>query len=605
MLQVADLAIGLPKSRGSINFDLRPGEIHAMMAESGAGKTGLARILAGLQQPLKGTILLNRQPVSIKNPAHAISLGLGVYLNNARYSHITHLKVKEYLFLWSKKLFISNKQLAAMARALLDEYEVNINPDAFVFNLTQEEWSLVFLLMLLARKPANLILDEPGADLSETGKQHLFRILQKYRNNAGILYLSNQLEEILQVADRVTILKEGATLACFPIETAKKNPGKVLGAYFGHDENESEQLGEFQGIIDALLQTTELITSEYELQDLLNLLAQKIAEATRADVCQIYIFNETSRTIVEHFRYTAPGAPEAGLKEQTVGEVIATGEPFVGSDLGEHDLHRLFGRAVPVASVMCVPIYLHKRRGGAVEISYLHKKAIAQTDVDLLKMFATQVAVAIENTRLLGRSTLLKEAHHRIKNNLQSMVSLLLLQLQSNSAKSLERIIWEIVDRIKTIASVHQILSQDERSIGLIDVKTIVTMVIANHKERMDRDRIRIDSNLQDLYISYKTATSIGLLVNELLSNCLEHAFPAQREGTIRIDLYHDDEHIHLRVADDGVGFDESAAAGSSASLGLTLVKTLVRRELRGNIRFGNAGGTEVRISFPKQQINY
>ena len=54
MLQVTDLAIGLPKSRGSINFDLRPGEIHAMMAESGAGKTGLARILAGLQQPLNG-----------------------------------------------------------------------------------------------------------------------------------------------------------------------------------------------------------------------------------------------------------------------------------------------------------------------------------------------------------------------------------------------------------------------------------------------------------------------------------------------------------------------------------------------------------------------
>ena len=223
MLEVADVVIGIPKSRGSISFDLQPGEVHAIMAESGAGKTGLAHILAGLEQPIRGNIYLNRQPVLIKDPFHAILLGIGVFFNDTSYSLIPHLTIKEYLFLWHDGHIISNKRLAEKAKGLLDEYEVNINADTLIFELSQEQRCLIYLMKLLARRPSILILDEPSVDLSETGKQHLFRILQKCRSSSGILYLSNQLEEILQVADRVTILKEGATrLHSWQLATASR-----------------------------------------------------------------------------------------------------------------------------------------------------------------------------------------------------------------------------------------------------------------------------------------------------------------------------------------------------------------------------------------------
>jgi len=460
-------------------------------------------------------------------------------------------------------------------------------------------------MKILARRPSILILDEPGVDFSETGKQHLFRILQRYKQNAEILYLSNQLEEILQVADQVTILKEGATVTSFPIETAKKHPGKVLEAYFGRGELYGDQDNEFKSIIDTLLQTTELLTSEYELHDLLNLLAQKITETAKADTCGIFLFNETSKTILEHFKYVGPGSVDASLREQLVVNVIVTGEPLIASNLTETDVMRLFGRDYSIRSVICLPIYLHSRSGGAIEVSFVNKRLIGQDDIDLLKMFATQVAIAMENTRLLGRSTLLKEAHHRIKNNLQSIISLLLLQLQTNNTKSLEKIIWEIVDRIKTIASVHEILSQDERSSGLINVKNIITMIIGNHAERINQDQIHINFGLDDLYVSYKTATSLGLIVNELLSNCLEHAFPGARTGLIQISLQHDDEYINLQVTDNGVGFAETSAHNEAKSLGLSLVRTLVNRDLRGTMALHNANGASIRIIFPKQQINY
>jgi ribose transport system ATP-binding protein len=265
-------------------------------------------------------------------------------------------------------------------------------------------------------------------------------------------------------------------------------------------------------------------------------------------------------------------------------------------------MERLFNESCTVKAMVCVPIKVRTKINGIIEVFYSERKYFTQEDIELLMTFATQVAIAVENSRLLGRSTLLKEAHHRIKNNLQSIISLLVLQLHSENQKSLDAIIWQIIDRIKTIANVHEILSKDEQGIGLINFQNLIKLIVTNFHEKDSLNSIEIVIDAEDLYVSYRSATSLGLIVNELLANCFEHAFP-NGIGKVILQLHHDENQVFLQVIDNGVGFEkEQFPAGT---LGLSLVKTLVNRDLRGTLNIMSQMGTRITIVFPKKQVNY
>lgn len=608
LLQIKNIRLsGVSKESNSISLDLKRGEVHAVMGESGAGKTGLAQIMAGLKNPESGLIFIDSRQVEIKNSFESLALGIGVLYDNLNNSYIPHLSVKEYLYLWTETFIVSDKRLFEKAQKLLHEYEINVDPDDLLFDLSMEECQLLALMKVLAKNPAIVVLDEPTSSLSEIRKQHLFRIIRKYAEaKHGVLYLSNQLDEILQIGDRVTILKDGGALASFSMEFAKRNPEKILSLYFGREQQDGAVDDEFKDLIDSILHTTELLTSEYELQDLLNLLVEKITATTKAEACSILLMDEKSTSVTECFQHSRPDLPKVDLKEEIIRDVITSGNPLIVNNINPSETVLFFNQEVNIQSLVCVPIRIRNKINGAVEVFYTQKKNISQEDIELLMTFATQVAIAVENTRLLGRSTLLKEAHHRIKNNLQSIISLLILQLQTESKKSLAAIVWQIIDRIKTIASVHEILSQDERGIGLINFYNLVKLILANYNQKSSLSKVETVVEVDDLYVSYRTATSLGLVVNELLANCFEHAFrEGSKDNIIILRLQHDDNNVYLQVVDNGVGFQPDGEQVSPGTLGLSLVKSLVHRDLRGSIEIINQLGTRVRVVFPKNQINY
>jgi two-component sensor histidine kinase/ABC-type multidrug transport system ATPase subunit len=605
ILKIKNLRINeISKGCNEINLDLKKNEIHAIMGESGAGKTGLAQILAGMNRPSRGMIYINNQLVEIKGPSQPLSLGISVLFQNKSYSFIPHLTVKEFLYIWFDSFLISNKRLAKKAIELLQEYEIDLSPNRFISELNQEEYRILFLMKILARNPAIIVLDEPTSDLSESKKQHFFRIIRKFaEKGGGVLYLSNKLDEILQISDRVTILKDGGTIDCFTIDYAKKNPQKVLGRYFGREESNNVSDDEFKDVIDTILHSTELLTSEYELQDLLNLLAEKITEASKADGSNIILLEETSMNVVENFRHLPQEMKFVELKDEIIRNVITAGKPLIVHSIDQAEMEQFFNESCNVKAMVCVPIKVRTKINGVIGVFYSQRKYFTQEDIDLLMTFATQVAIAVENSRLLGRSTLLKETHHRIKNNLQSIISMLVLQLHSESQKSLDVIIWQIIDRIKTIANVHEILSKDEQGIGLINFQNLIKLIVTNFHEKDSQSRIEIVIDTEDLYISYRSATSLGLVVNELLANCFEHAFP-DGAGKVILQLHHDENQVFLQVIDNGVGFEKEHLQ-SMGTLGLSLVKTLVNRDLRGTLDIMSQMGTRIIIVFPKKQINY
>jgi len=202
-------------------------------------------------------------------------------------------------------------------------------------------------------------------------------------------------------------------------------------------------------------------------------------------------------------------------------------------------------------------------------------------------------------TALLEKEVLLREVHHRVKNNLQIIRSLLYLQGKSIQGEENRRRFQEAQERIQTMALVHEQLYRSENITRVHFGPYIENLVNALKKSYdMDEGRVRIFLELEDLPLSIDLAIPCGLIVNELVSNMMKHAFPDKRSGEIRIACHSEKSgRIALSIGDNGVGFSEGLDLDNSQSLGLHLVSLLVG-QLGGKITLDRSGGTCYHILF-------
>jgi len=204
---------------------------------------------------------------------------------------------------------------------------------------------------------------------------------------------------------------------------------------------------------------------------------------------------------------------------------------------------------------------------------------------------------------LKEKENLLAEIHHRVKNNLQVISSLLSLQsvyIKDEKALSLVR---NCEDRIRSMALVHEklYLSEDLSRIDFSHyIKSIATRLFQTHG--VDSRVVTFSPGVNDLLLTIETAIPLGLILNELISNALRHAFPGGREGRITVELDSDDGHgeYTLTVADDGIGFPAGVDSQNAETLGLLLVN-LLTDQLGGTVELDRNGGTSFRVAFKEQ----
>jgi PAS domain S-box-containing protein len=199
---------------------------------------------------------------------------------------------------------------------------------------------------------------------------------------------------------------------------------------------------------------------------------------------------------------------------------------------------------------------------------------------------------------LREKEVLLKEIHHRVKNNLQAISSLLYLQSRNVKDQETFEMFQDSQNRVKSMSLVHERLYQSQ-DLARVDFAEYVRN-LANHLFRSyggNTNVIQLRLNVNDVFLGVDTAIPCGLIINELVSNSLKHAFPEGRAGEIRIELRADDGQLTLMVSDNGVGFLEDLDFRDTASLGLQLVNMLVE-QLEGTIELDRSGGTAFKITF-------
>jgi ribose transport system ATP-binding protein len=203
---------GVRALRGA-TFAIQAGEVHALLGENGAGKSTLMRVVGGEIPPDSGEMLIDGKPAHLRSPREAAARGIGII--HQELALAPDLTVAENIFLREIPSFISWPALKTRAKALLDRLGFdNIPPGATVSSLTLAHQQVVEIAKALSWQAKVIVFDEPTAVLSAHDAERLHRVIAGLRaHNVGIVYISHRLEEVFQVADRITVMKDGVCLA--------------------------------------------------------------------------------------------------------------------------------------------------------------------------------------------------------------------------------------------------------------------------------------------------------------------------------------------------------------------------------------------------------
>jgi ribose transport system ATP-binding protein len=218
-----------------VDFDVKPGEVHALMGENGAGKSTLIKILMGIYPKDGGQVYFNGQPVEIKNRNDATKLGIGVIYQEL--SLIPTLTVVQNIMLGKEKGKIGILNLKNMRQEvieLIEKYRFEIKPDAIVETLPIAQRQTVEILKALSEQSKLIIMDEPTASLSTKESESLFGIIEQLRDQGvSIIYISHRLEEVYRLSDRLTVLRDGVREAVLTKDEI--NPTDVIRLMIGKD----------------------------------------------------------------------------------------------------------------------------------------------------------------------------------------------------------------------------------------------------------------------------------------------------------------------------------------------------------------------------------
>ena len=207
-----------------VNFSLEKGEIHALLGENGAGKSTLMNILYGLYMHNKGTILINGEEVHIESPSVAISKGIGMV--HQHFMLIPQLTVTENIFLGMKEagFVLNRKDLQKQVEAINNKYGFNVKPDAYIWQIPVGVQQKVEILKVLMRQAKILILDEPTAVLTPDEVVELFDSVKALsREGYSIILITHKMSEVLNYADRVTVMRQGKVVDTVRVSETDEN----------------------------------------------------------------------------------------------------------------------------------------------------------------------------------------------------------------------------------------------------------------------------------------------------------------------------------------------------------------------------------------------
>lgn len=290
-----------------------------------------------------------------------------------------------------------------------------------------------------------------------------------------------------------------------------------------------------------------------------------------------------------------------GLQTDVIGKHLTEVYPFITSATFE-ELQHVFDHGVMLVTEQKMAIGETEKYIEIRKVPIFRSHEVVQVMTILRDRSKEREVEDLKQRNSEQKEIMLREIHHRVKNNLAIVISLLNLQLRNNTDPELRRIIRDIEMRIRSMALIHEHLYRSENldriplAAYLHALATIITGTFSGH-------RINLVTSLDPTDVSIETALPLGLIANELLTNAFKYAFPYHKNGEIQIHLQNRNNHeILLTIKDNGIGLPETFSMDSEKSLGMFIVKLLVE-QLDGEIEVSRHNGTAFTVRFRSMQV--
>ena len=385
-----------------------------------------------------------------------------------------------------------------------------------------------------------------------------------------------------------------------------------------------ERLREKVQQLQALQRVTATLVSSLDIREVLSSMARQATMITGTDMAGIFELDEERQLlkIVAHYNLSDQYRQvSVRVGEGAVGLAVAERKPIVIFDAqADPRLHESSAARWVVEegyrSMFSVPLISRNRVLGGISVYTHERHEFSEDQIALLFTFANDAAIAIENARLYEemrralemKGTLLQEMHHRVKNNLQMMASLLRLQLRRTKSAEGKQTLSVTQAQIESLSAAHDLLSQE--AFGTTTVQEIARRVAdIAVADLLPRDkRIAIEVGGEDVTVASQNATILALVLNELICNAILHGLENRTEGRVIVTARDEpgaaaqpahDHRVVIEVRDDGEGLPAGFSLDGGSGLGLSIVQRLVTEQLKGTFELGPGphGGALARVT--------
>ncbi len=359
-------------------------------------------------------------------------------------------------------------------------------------------------------------------------------------------------------------------------------------------EQTDEQLRRKVHELSTIHRVTGIITSILELDRVLQIITTQAVQLSGAERSCIFELDAEKRHLHVVAHYGLDGADVQGMQipvsQCCAGRAVQAGRPTMAVDC-LHEDEECFFRQDPtisseIHSVLCVPLEVKRNILGCICIYSSHRHQLSPEQLQLVVTFANEAAIAIDNARLYEetrrglelKSILLRELHHRVKNNLATAASILSLQRRRTRSAEVRHILAESVNRVQGLAATHDLLSHEDVSEARVDDIARKIVGVANANLRPPESHITFEVEPCAVVIPSRAVAILALVLNEMVSNAIKHGMAGMTEGIVTISGREEDGMVIVEVLDTGNGLSlsEPLEEDGSEGLGLSLIRNLM-----------------------------
>jgi two-component sensor histidine kinase/putative methionine-R-sulfoxide reductase with GAF domain len=360
--------------------------------------------------------------------------------------------------------------------------------------------------------------------------------------------------------------------------------------------------------LSTLSELSKTITSDMYLEEILQLIVAATAKTMNFKLTTLMLVDEEKGELVIKATQTKSKdytkKPNIKIGESIAGRAILERKTITVYDVRHAAEYKFpdIARREGLCAMAAVPLQVKNRVIGVLNCYTDKPHKFTDEEIQFLTALGNHAAIAIDHAKLMVRSAIIQEMHHRVKNNLQQVASLLRLQMHYVGQRSVEQVLSESLNRILAIASVHELLSRED--LDIISARQIAESIMTATKQSLIAPNKHIVFNVDgpDVLLPSSKATGLALILNEFVQNSVEHGFgDGYDEGSITIVLHEDAHEVQLLVTNSGNLLPPDFDRSTKESLGLQIVESLARGDLNGQFTLERVEDlTCAKLVFPK-----